>query len=80
MKITILKSAAKDILKVNDPMKTKIKQKVFDLQYYPNISNIKKLKNHNHTYRLRVGDYRILFDIEDEIIIVGRIKHRKESY
>ena len=31
-------------------------------------------------YRLRVGNYRVLFDIEDNTITVYRVRHRKESY
>jgi len=42
--------------------------------------NIKKLKNHTPTHRLRVGDYRVLFDIEDNSIIVGIIRHRQKAY
>lgn len=45
MNIIISKSAAKDIIKISEPMKSKIKQKTFELKTYPNISNIKKLKN-----------------------------------
>ena len=32
------------------------------------------------TYRFRIGDYRIIFDIEDNEIVVLRIGHRKEIY
>jgi len=80
MKIVVEKDAAKDIKKISEPFKTQIKNKIQALTNYPNIANIKKLKNHNPTHRLRVGDYRVLFDIEDDIIVVGRIKHRKEAY
>ncbi|MEK9179242.1 MAG: type II toxin-antitoxin system RelE/ParE family toxin [Patescibacteria group bacterium] len=31
-------------------------------------------------YRFRVGDYRITFDVEDEVIIVLAVGHRKEIY
>lgn len=80
MKIIVRKSASKDIMKINEPMKSSIKQKISDLENYPNVSNIKKLKNHNPTHRLRVGDYRVLFNIEEDSIIIGRIHHRKDSY
>jgi len=32
------------------------------------------------SYRFRIGDYRIIFDIEDNEIVVLRIGHRKEIY
>ncbi|WP_172128727.1 type II toxin-antitoxin system RelE family toxin [Arcobacter acticola] len=41
---------------------------------------MKKLTNFEPAYRLRIGDYRVLFDVEENIIIIGRILHRKESY
>lgn len=42
--------------------------------------DIKKLTNYTPEYRLRVGNYRALFEIEGEKIIIYRIKHRKEAY
>jgi mRNA interferase RelE/StbE len=44
------------------------------------IKDLKKLTNFHPPYRLRVNDYRILFDIENNIITIYRVKHRKESY
>jgi len=44
------------------------------------IGDIKKLTNHTPEYRLRVGNYRVLFEIEDQKITVYRIKHRKDAY
>jgi len=41
---------------------------------------LKDLTNFEPPYRLRVGDYRILFDIEDDVITVYRVKHRSKSY
>jgi len=42
--------------------------------------NIKRLQHAAAGFRLRSGDYRILFDIEADTVIVQRIKHRKEAY
>ena len=42
--------------------------------------DIKRLQKHDVTYRLRMGDYRILFDVEGARIIIRRIKDRKEAY
>ena len=42
--------------------------------------DVKRLTNYSPEYRLRVGDYRVLFEIEDEKIIIYRIRHRKEAY
>ena len=42
--------------------------------------DVKRLTNFTPEYRLRVGDFRILFEIENNVIIIYRIKHRKDSY
>jgi mRNA interferase RelE/StbE len=44
------------------------------------IGDIKKLTNFTPEYRLRIGNYRVLFEIEEDKIIIYRIAHRKESY
>ena len=42
--------------------------------------DVKRLTNFTHEYRLRVGDYRVLFEVEGRRIIVYRIIHRKDAY
>ena len=42
--------------------------------------DIKRLTNFTPEYRLRIGDYRVLFEIEEEAIIIYRIRHRREAY
>ncbi len=42
--------------------------------------DIKRLQEFDIGYRLRAGDYRVLFDIEGETIVIQKIKHRKKAY
>jgi len=42
--------------------------------------DVKKLTNFTPEYRLRVGDYRVLFETEKDEIVIYRIMHRKEAY
>ena len=42
--------------------------------------DMKKLTNHTPEYRMRAGNYRVLFEIEGERIVVYRVLHRKEAY
>lgn len=66
------KSAAKYILTEIESLKNGIEDN----------SKIIKLKGNNPYHRLRVGDYRVIFEIKDGIlvIIVIKIGHRKEIY
>ena len=42
--------------------------------------NIRRLTNFTPEYRLRVGNYRVLFEIETDVVMIYRIKHRREAY
>ena len=42
--------------------------------------NVKRLTNFTPEYRLRIGNYRVLFEVEGTRVIVYRIKHRKDAY
>ena len=51
------------------------------LANWPEVKGVKRLVNHNYQYRLRVANYRILFDVREEIkvIDVQEVKKRDES-
>ncbi|MCI5222305.1 MAG: type II toxin-antitoxin system RelE/ParE family toxin [Candidatus Electrothrix sp. AR4] len=80
MRINIRRSAIKDLKKINKKDKQKIHAKILELSKFPDIANIKKLTNFEPAYRLRVGNYRVLLDVSDDTIEIGRILHRKDSY
>ena len=42
--------------------------------------NIKRLQNSDIGYRLRTGDYRILFDVEGDMIVIQKIGNRNDVY
>jgi mRNA interferase RelE/StbE len=45
------------------------------------IGDVKRLTTFDPEYRLRVGDYRVLFDIEQVgRVVVYRVRHRREAY
>lgn len=64
-KIEIRKSVIKDLKHISEPFKTQIHNKILALKAFPNIQNVKKLTNFEPAYRLRIGNYRVLFDIFD---------------
>ncbi len=42
--------------------------------------DIKRLTNFTPEYRLRVGNYRVLFEVEDNTVTIYRVMHRKHVY
>jgi len=41
--------------------------------------DVKKLTDFSPEYRLRAGNYRVLFECEDDVIVIYRILHRKDA-
>ncbi len=78
-KIEFKPRAVKDLESI---AKTETKKIIFKIEELKeNLKgDVKKLTNFTPEYRLRVGNYRILFEIEHERIIIYTIKHRRETY
>ncbi len=82
-KILYAKSVSHDIRKIPKKYLDKIKESIEELKNFPNIKDVKKLTAHPLAdFRLRVGEYRILFDVDwkERVIYILKIGHRKEIY
>ncbi len=80
MRVDVDEKALKDLKKIDKLYAKKIFNSFYDLENYPNVSNIKKLTNFFPPFRYRVGNYRVLFNVENNYIKVYRVLHRRESY
>lgn len=71
----------KALEKINEPYYTNIKQAIYSLSQNPRPFGVMKMKGRNG-YRIRVNDYRILYEIVDDILLVEVIDlgHRKDIY
>ena len=79
MQIRITHKAQEDLARLPRRIAAQIVSKLARLESGL-IGNIKRLQHATAGYRLRSGDYRILFDIEGNTVIVQTIKNRKEAY
>jgi mRNA interferase RelE/StbE len=80
-KVKVIPSAEKDLDNLEKRFFIQIENKINSLKSNPRPPNCLKLTV-EEGYRLRSGDYRILYRIDDKnkVIYIYRIKHRKESY
>lgn len=76
MQIKYSKSAVKYINVVDRPTKKRLKEAVEKIP----LGDIKKLQGTDDGYRLRVGDLRVLFSIENDIIYIDNIIPRGQAY
>lgn len=76
MKILYKKSAVKYINSADRTTKKRLKEAIEKIPF----GDIKKLQGLENDYRLRVGDLRVLFTIEDDIITINDILPRGQAY
>jgi mRNA interferase RelE/StbE len=76
------KSTRKDLRKLPSPMVSRIIAAVEDLAGNPFPHGVEKLTGSDHAYRIRVGDYRVIFEVftASELIEIQRVRHRKDVY
>ena len=81
-KIEWKQSAKKELKKLDKQIIPRILQAVENLANNPYSSGSKKLIGSNSIYRIRVGDYRIVYNIKSSVLIIEIIKvgHRREIY
>jgi mRNA interferase RelE/StbE len=80
--ITVTKSAAKDISKLSAPVQKRLKAKLVFFASQPDpLAFAKPLTSPSDgQYRWRIGDYRVVFDLDQTVIVILRIQHRREVY
>jgi mRNA interferase RelE/StbE len=79
--VTIKRSAEKELKALPPQIYNRVAARLLTLEENPRPSGVKKLQGED-SYRLRIGDYRILFTINDssQQIVIYAIGHRREVY
>lgn len=80
--IEFVKSFERDIRSLPRQFAPNIVEKTFKLADEPRPPQVRKLRGTKNEYRLRVGDYRVFFTIDDDAhrIVVFHVAHRREAY
>ena len=80
--IEVLPAAERDLRKVHPQMRARIRGAVLKLAAEPRPPGARALKDRPGYMRVRVGDYRIIYTIEDDgvWVIVVRVGHRRDVY
>ena len=80
--ILLERAAEKDLRRLPDDVHDRVIKAIKPLSKEPRPSGAKKLAGGKNDWRIRVGDYRVLYEIADSIRIVRvyRIRHRRDVY
>ena len=78
-RVNLKLKAEKDLKAMTPQDRSRVVERLRRLE--DNLSgDVKRLTNHVPEYRMRAGDWRALFEIEESEIVVYRILHRREAY
>jgi mRNA interferase RelE/StbE len=80
--VQLAESAARALRELPSRQQLRISQKIDALADNPYPPGTRKLKGQELSYRIRVGDYRVVYEVHEEAILVFvlRIGHRKDVY
>ena len=80
--VLIKDSARKELAALSLPLQKRIDTRIRALSENPRPSGVKKLAGDENLYRLRVSDYRIIYQIQDKalLVLVIKLSHRREVY
>lgn len=81
-KVEIRQSAIKEIRALPIDVRERVGHRIDALAKEPRQNGCEKLAGRANTYRIRVGDYRIVYEIYDArvVVIVVKVGHRREVY
>jgi mRNA interferase RelE/StbE len=80
--VELLPAAARDLKRIEKKMQVRIVAALQDLADNPRPAGVVKLAGEENVWRIREGDYRILYEIHDRrlLVLVVRIGHRRDVY
>jgi mRNA interferase RelE/StbE len=81
-RIDIAKSASKQIASLETVVQKRLGKKIQELSEAENVVTSAKMLSGDlqGVYRVRIGDYRVLFDVHKDTLTILSVKHRKDVY
>ena len=80
--ITFAKPAREELERLDRPIVNRIFPAIESLAHNPRPAKCKKLSGVQNRWRIRVGDYRVVYQIfdDDKVVDIVAVRHRREAY
>lgn len=80
--VEIAPAAGRQIKKLPAPIQKRIIKRIEGLQSNARPPGVEKLEGKHVFYRVRVGDYRIIYEVQEQalVILIVKVGHRREVY
>lgn len=81
-RLLIKRSAEQDLRRLSRVVFQRVNTKILTLRDEPRPPGVRKLAAPQEGWRIRVGDYRILYQINDseQTVTIVRVRHRRDAY
>lgn len=81
-RVELTTAAARQVKKLPRPVQIRILRQITELADDPRPHGARKLAGQHNAWRVRVGDYRLIYEVEDGALIVTVVRagHRREIY
>ena len=81
-RVTFARSAGKELEDLDRKLAMRILQRIEGLATQPRPPGVRKLRGAVSLWRLRVGDYRVIYSVDDSILVVDiiAVRHRSDAY
>jgi mRNA interferase RelE/StbE len=80
--LEIKRSAQKELDLLGESLFRRVDRRILTLAENPRPSGCKKLEGYKDQWRIRIGDWRVVYIIDDpaKLITITRVAHRREAY
>lgn len=80
--VEIIGAARRELRRIDRTQQDRLRAAIRALARNPRPQGCRKLTGAEDLYRIRVGDYRVIYQIEEDrlVVLVIRIRHRREAY
>ena len=80
--VEIKKSAQREMDALSEPMFTRTDKQIVALVHNPRPQGCRKLRGQKDIWRIRIGDYRVVYSIDEarKLVNILRVAHRREVY
>lgn len=80
--VTFARSARKELERLNRPLRERVFSSIERLSSNPRPTGCKKLEGADDLWRIRIGDYRVIYSVDDarRIVDVSAVRHRADAY
>ena len=80
--ITLARSARKELERLTRPVQLRVLRRIESLGSNPRPAGCRKLEGADDLWRMRIGDYRVIYSIDDsrQLVDVSAVRHRSDAY